>query len=358
MRKKLTAFISSHGYGHATRSSAILDSLFVLEEFDLHIFTQVPKAVFDQSLNFPFAYHPLNTDVGLVQKNALHEDPEATLCALAHFSTELEHIPDEYLPILEQTDLVYADISPRGLIWAEKANKPSVLVENFLWPWIYKSYVAQFPDFKQHIEQFNQFYTRIPSLHLKLEPWCHPSPDAVPIPPVSRSPRLNPSEIRAQLSLNDQVPIVLITMGGFSGTYDFLSELKALPYQFILPGAWPEYRIVENFRLIPHHSEFYHPDLMHASDVIIGKVGYATLTEVLHSGKPFLYIPREHFPESAELSSYLSTAHPSAPISEQEFLELRFLEKMNQLLNSPNLFPQKEQGAMIAAQRIKNTFFS
>jgi hypothetical protein len=32
----------------------------------------------------------------------------------------------------------------------------------------------------------------------------------------------------------------------------------------------------QNLVLLPHHSGFYHPDLVNASDAVIGKVGYST----------------------------------------------------------------------------------
>ena len=40
-------------------------------------------------------------------------------------------------------------------------------------------------------------------------------------------------------------------------------------------------RVEKNLILLPHHSVFFHPDLVNASDAVVGKLGYSTLAAVL-----------------------------------------------------------------------------
>ncbi|MFC1812580.1 hypothetical protein ACFL03_07800, partial [Thermodesulfobacteriota bacterium] len=73
-----------------------------------------------------------------------------------------------------------------------------------------------------------------------------------------------------------------------------------------------------NTIMLPHHSPFFHPDLIRASDAVIGKVGYSTLAEVYHAGVPFGYIPHAGFRESALLEAFISDHMQGFPISEEE----------------------------------------
>ena len=55
---------------------------------------------------------------------------------------------------------------------------------------------------------------------------------------------------------------------------------------------------------LPAQSAFYHPDLIHAADVVVGKLGYSTLAEVWAAGVPFGYVVRPQFPESGPLEAW------------------------------------------------------
>jgi UDP-N-acetylglucosamine:LPS N-acetylglucosamine transferase len=56
---------------------------------------------------------------------------------------------------------------------------------------------------------------------------------------------------------------------------------------------------------LPHNHNFFHPDLVHASDLVAGKVGYSTIAEVYSAQIPFLFIPRKNFRESEYLERFI-----------------------------------------------------
>jgi UDP:flavonoid glycosyltransferase YjiC (YdhE family) len=104
-----------------------------------------------------------------------------------------------------------------------------------------------------------------------------------------------PFQIRQRLGLLTDRNVVLITIGGIPQSYDFLQKLKKLQeIKFVMPGAGPEIKIRDNLIILPHQSDFYHPDLVNACDAVIGKVGYSTLAEVYHAGVPFGYVARSN----------------------------------------------------------------
>ena len=52
------------------------------------------------------------------------------------------------------------DISPLGLMVAERAGLPSVLVENFTWDWLYAPLVAQDPAFGPIVDWMRARFAR------------------------------------------------------------------------------------------------------------------------------------------------------------------------------------------------------
>ena len=82
----LAYFISPHGYGHAARAAAVMEAIHQRRpDTRFEVFTLVPAWFLADSLTAPFSYHPLLTDIGLVQKNSLIEDLPQTLRRLDDF---------------------------------------------------------------------------------------------------------------------------------------------------------------------------------------------------------------------------------------------------------------------------------
>ena len=160
----IAAFISSHGFGHAARASAILTALHEKRpDIRVEIFTGAPRWFFQASLAFPFGYHPTVSDIGLVQNAPLTEDLPATVERLGQF------IP---FPAMQLNSLAYAlqrldcrialcDISPVGIAAAKTAGIPSVLVENFTWDWIYRGYLSAEPGLKPFLAPMREVFSSV-----------------------------------------------------------------------------------------------------------------------------------------------------------------------------------------------------
>ncbi len=80
---------------------------------------------------------------------------------------------------------------------------------------------------------------------------------------------------------------------------------------FVLPGTSMNLTVDggkhKNIIFLLQISSFYHPDLVNAPDVVIGKIGYSTLADVYHAGVPYGYIPRSDFWESAVCELYIQS---------------------------------------------------
>jgi UDP-N-acetylglucosamine:LPS N-acetylglucosamine transferase len=164
--------------------------------------------------------------------------------------------------------------------------------------------------------------------------------------PVSR-PILTPRDvIRSQLSIPQDALAVLITMGGIETGFDFITTLEETKaYYFIIPGGSPQAISRMNLRLLPHHSGFYHPDLVAASDAIIGKLGYSTLSEACTAGIPYGFIPRSTFRESPPLAAYVTQMMSGLEILESDYTQGNWVGQLPQLLSQPRKDPPRLNGA-------------
>ena len=82
-RPTLAVVVSSHGFGHASRSCAVLEQLRDLEpRVQIELFTRIPEWFF-ASLGQHLHFHELDCDLGLVQTDAFEVDFRATLSGLS-----------------------------------------------------------------------------------------------------------------------------------------------------------------------------------------------------------------------------------------------------------------------------------
>ena len=306
--KTIAYFISPHGFGHAARACAIMEATFNLSSrLRFEIYTTVPQWFFSDSLSRPFGYHPLLTDIGLVQETPLRADLSQTLDRLNSFypfrEDHLERLAREITAL--ECDLVICDIAPLGIAVAEKAGIPSLLVENFTWDWVYQEYDEQWPDLKRHRHYLQSLFRSV-GYHVQTEPVCFHWPSDLCVGPISRSPKIGKQEIRRRLGIPPSARLVVITMGGIQGRYDFLEKLNLIKDEFfVAPGGADAAGVRGNVIMLPHRSDFFHPDLIAASDAVVGKTGYSTLAEVYQAGVPFGYVKRPHFRESEVLGAYM-----------------------------------------------------
>ena len=85
------ACISSHGFGHGSRTASVLCELAALKpEWRLVLSTGLPEAFLSLSMGaVPFEHRPCRWDVGVIQADALGADPAATLAALKGLDQDL-----------------------------------------------------------------------------------------------------------------------------------------------------------------------------------------------------------------------------------------------------------------------------
>jgi hypothetical protein len=354
----VACFITPHGFGHAARVCAVMSALIRrMPGLRFHLFTTVPRWFFAESLPGCFDYHSCVCDVGLVQISPLEEDLAATLEALDRAPWRDSQTIETLAARVRHLGcaLVLADISPLGLRIARRAGRPSVLVENFTWDWIYQNIEAP-TALAIHGDVLAADFAAA-DLRIQAGPVCRPVAGAVRVGPVARTPRRSRTEIRKLLEISEDDPLVLASMGGVAWDYGSLEGLADGDGPWVVvPGGADRERRRGRLVALPFHGSYFHPDLVHAADVVVGKLGYSTVAETCRAGAAMAYVERPRFPESPVLARFVDQYLTSRDLGQQAFAAGEWLPVVRDLLTAPRKAPPAADGADQAAAAILQRF--
>ena len=347
----IAAFVSAHGFGHATRVSAILNAIqsrVVISKIIL--VGRTPRWFWEKNLSLPTQLHFMDevSDVGLVQKNPFEHDLNLTEKALRELLAKESKVTQKLSSQLghSELDLVLSDISTLGISVGNDLNVPTVLIENFTWSWIYQEYKETNPYFEVVADHFCKIYQTV-DLRIQCSPYCEKITGGQIVDPVFRAPHCSKEETKEKLGFLKDEEYYLLTTGGISQNYN-LTPLLNLDVKFVVPTDSIEENRMQNIRFIPFNSDFFFPDLVNASAGVIGKAGYGTISEAWGMSKPFWGIYRNHFAESEILRKFASSHLIHHEIEQFHLNDLSWLPTHS--------YPQKEiqleNGADQAAQCI------
>lgn len=349
MKCELACFISPHGYGHATRTIALLQSL-QKQVPSLHatLFTTAPESMFISG-GISHSYHRVVTDIGLVQSDAFNEDRPETLKKLAELLPFSESLIKHCGDLCQSCRLIICDISCLGILAGKAAAVPSILVENFTWDWIYQNMGPHY-GLDSYIDYFSSAYGQA-DYRIQTTPVCNPLPCDLHCLPMARKPGAERSLVKASLTDRDQ-NVILVSMGGIAHDLPFIDRLENHPdYLFILAGQKEDRFIGTNIRLLGPGNELHHPDLINGADLLICKSGYSTIAECLQTATPICCVARKRFPESGILENFVKNEMRGAVIDEQSFFNGDWLDSLDRLVQ--NKRPAAEiNGASQAAEFI------
>ena len=343
----IAAFLSAHGFGHAARGTAVMAAIHARRpDIRFDVYTSVPAGFFADALPGVITLHEEQTDVGMVQKSPLEEDPGRTLDALDAFYPVSDELLDRLAGQLRAagTHLVLCDISPLGILAAQRAGIPSVLVENFTWDWIYAPYTKQWPGFRPHIDRLKSIVESA-DIRIQTHPVCCAAACDLTVGPICRDTRETPAEVRRRLDIPEGRKLVVIALGGTPIPPGQFSRIR-LPDNVtaVIPGGNNPVDI-EGIKWIPTHSSFHHPDLIRAADAVVGKAGYSTLAEIYHAGTPFGHVSRPRFREAPVMESFIREHMSGVSIPTDAFESGSWVDYLDALFALPRIEPTEANGA-------------
>ncbi|CAI9784736.1 unnamed protein product [Fraxinus pennsylvanica] len=169
---------------------------------------------------------------------------------------------------------------------------------------------------------------------IRLPGYC-PMPafrDSIDVPLVVRRLHKSREEVRKELGIGEDVKVVILNFGGQSLFAAVRLDIKGrVPASWLaLPGVL--YFTVgclvcgssENQNLPPNFvklaKDSYTPDLIAASDCMLGKIGYGTVSEALAYKVPFVFVRRDYFNEEPFLRNLLEFYQGGVEMIRQDLL--------------------------------------
>ncbi len=344
-------YITGHGYGHAVRSNQVIDRLQKSRpELKIYVRSTAPEWLFERNV---FQSRQA-IDVGIVQKDSLDMDLEATLQACRALHRDLPRLIAQETDFIRkhQIRLIVSDIPPIGFEIAALAAIPSVGIGNFTWSQIYRAYIRNHPAFVPLIEEMESFYRRA-TLALTLPYPCGLDifPRREPIPWIARRSSLTKREAREALNLPQSAVVVLLSFGGLGLNRFPWTRLKELG-EFFFVTTGENTQTLKNVRFLPEAQRKYE-DLVRAVDVIVTKPGYGIVADAISHRARILYTDRGEFAEYPHLVRALDDCATAAFVPQDELLSGNLESHLARLLNKKKRWPTTPlDGAEVAAAKI------
>ena len=355
--KVIAYFVTSHGYGHATRSIAVINEVnAITDEVHFLIVCDLPEWFWSQGLDSSVNYSIFNTktDIGLCQIDPFNFDLQKSLKEVREFINKPVQDFHELFTTLahQKPSLIVCDISPLGLKLANALGVKSTLIENFTWDWIYADYVKECTEFNEISKGLQDIY-QMAGLRIQATPFCEFHKDAIQVNPIHRKFKSSKKMIKDRLKIPENQQMILISTGGNPDPSPFEKKLNDSPLHFLLCGKYDRVCRTNNITKIPIKSCFNFPDLIHSSNSVIGKVGYGMTVECWAGDTEFFGIYRKDFRESKVLRKFCFEESIGEEITLDEFNQCQWLPNICDKIEdySDNL-PQKESGNLTAARAI------
>jgi len=357
----IAAYVSGHGYGHATRTAEVLRAVRALApQLPIAVVTSAPERIFREAVGDPLVYRARAGDVGLAQRDALVIDEEATVQRWRAFEAGRSAWVREEADWLrrEGAQAVLADIPPAAFEAGHAAGVPVIGVSNFSWDWIYAHVARRVPELGEAATRAREAYAHADLLlELPFAGDLSAFPRREPIPMVARPQRQAREETRRRLGLGEETAVLLsfggIGLPGFDPAvlaplreYRFLleTERRDVPANVLAVTA----RLLEDRQLV-------FLDLVGAADVVVTKPGYGVVTDCIAAGTRLVYTDRGDFPEYpimvAEMPRYLATAY----VKSEDLRAGRLGEAIRTVRAAPLPPPPDVSGAEVAASRLLET---
>ncbi|PUZ59232.1 hypothetical protein GQ55_4G024000 [Panicum hallii var. hallii] len=316
-------YLTGHGFGHATRAIEVVRHL-VAAGHEVHVATAVPEFVFTAEVRSPrLRIRRVLLDCGAVQADALTVDPLATLEKYREAAVvpreSILRAESEWLSSIK-ADLVVSDVVPVVCRVAADMGVRSVCIGNFSWDFIYAEYIMEAGyHHRSTVWQISEDYAHCDIL-LRL-PGYGPMPafrNVIDVPLIVRGLRKSRSEVRKELGLEENAKVLVFNFGGQPAGWKLKQEWLPDGWICLVCGASDSQDVPPNF--IKLAKDAYTPDVIAASDCMLGKIGYGAASEVLAYKLPLVFVRRDYFNEEPFLRNLLEHYQNSIEMIRSDFL--------------------------------------
>ncbi|XVF34169.1 hypothetical protein REPUB_Repub18cG0035300 [Reevesia pubescens] len=351
-------YVTGHGFGHATRAVEVVRNL-IEAGHEVQVVTGAPDFVFTSEIQSPRLFlRKLVLDCGAVQADALTVD---RLASLEKYSETAVQPRDSILATEVEwlnsikADLVVSDVVPVACRAAAEAGIHSVCVTNFSWDFIYAEYVmAAGYHHRSIVWQIAEDYSHCEFL-IRLPGYC-PMPafhDVIDVPLVVRRLHKSRNEVRKELGIGEDVKLVILNFGGQPAGWKLKEEYLPSGWLCLVCGASDTQELPPNF--LKQAKDAYTPDLIAASDCMLGKIGYGTVSEALAYKLPFVFVRRDYFNEEPFLRNMLEFYQSGVEMIRRDLLTGHWKPYLERAISLTPCYEGGINGGKVAANILQET---
>lgn len=365
---EIAFYISSHGFGHLTRSLALMEDILKTTDKNLYICTGVPQVEFAKIYLDEYSdrteYFEYKVDVGIVnKKNSLEVDVDAT-------NKVVYDMLDSYIPASEEeakklvkmnTKLIISDVSAFACLVGKKSGIKVVEIGNFTWT---DQYISVGAD-KKIVDKFSEIYSYCDNFiayDLSLDFIGAPKESVFRSDYLVSRPILEDriAEIKAKynelyksktgkecnnylyLSLGKSAELPQVTISNFNGVVFFTEGLE------FDQQSYPQILFVRLPNEIKDSQSF-----VAAADLVIAKAGWSTSAEGVVAHSKTLLIERPGVDDDMNTINTLKSRNLASSLTTDEVINLDYdklvkradddidIEKLNKVQNDTHRVCEK-----------------
>lgn len=313
--------ITNHGFGHATRTASIANTIQKLcPEVLLIIVTTAPRWLLESYIEGDFILRQRAFDLGVIQADSLTMDKPATLGKLREIKKNYKSLIASEVNFIRQNrvNIILADIPFLAVGFAEATDIPCWMISNFGWDFIYRDWGGEFTEIADWISDWYGKSNRL--FRLPFHEPMSAFTNIIDVGLTGGSPHFSPDELRSNWQINTTLEkTILLTFGGLG--------LQEIPYANI--SKFPDLQFITFDFLAPDLPNLikvtnrqYRPvDFMPICGRIISKPGYGTFSEATLLEVPVVTIPRDDFAEAAFMLAGLADYNHHQILTAPEFFQ-------------------------------------
>jgi len=350
--EKLAYYITPHGFGHAVRSLEVIRQLLGQNPgLEITVVSDIAEFLVEQRVGSLLPFRRKRLDVGLVQKDSIRFDLNATREALRALFRDSESLIAEEVRFLreEGIEALVSDIAFLPFHAASRCDIPGIGLGNFTWDWIYADYAQTDPSWRSIITWIKEGYQHCDLLlQLPLHGDCSSCPNRWEVPLVARKAELDIEQTRRLLEWDPEKKHYLLAFSDLDLEESALKRLAAIKnavffFKYPLAFEFANARSLDALQLA-------YTDVVAAMDGVITKPGYGIVADCLVHGTPMVYTDRGRFREYAILVEAIQEHLPNVYLPSRDLYAGSWQKALDARAGQPRRPPRiRSDGAAICA---------
>jgi len=342
-------YISSHGFGHATRTFAVIREL-LKKKYLITIRADLPNWLIDNTFNQNNVkyFNNFKTLKVFHHPNLLELEKTKTINYLQEYCASYNKIINNEIKFCRENkfDLIITDIEPSAFEIADSCGIPAIGISNFTWVDIFQEII---PSESKIIARFKRAYNKAELLfrlpfHFQMQYFNK----VIDVPLIFRRLTRTKHQIKKLLNL-DEKQLIFIQFGGHLSNFmenwkeKLLKAYISNPDIIFLINRFSEFNIPDKFS---HFIRIIPPNDVETQDyiplsIVIGKTGYSLVSEIIGYNSVFIYTIREKWKEDINLQNGIEEYGLGKFYSRKDMFNGTWINDIKEILSLKYCRPKK-----------------